>query len=722
MGQTQLPPDAGYEEISSSSDDNDDGYLEIVDGPNPAPPDAGYEEISSSSDDNDDGYLEIVDGPNPVPPDAGYEEISSSSDDNDDGYLEIVDGPNPVPPDAGYEEISGSSDDNDDGPNPVPPDAGYEEISGSSDDNDDGPNPVPPDAGYEEISGSSDDNDGGYLEIVDDDTNIDGGSAGDGYGVIRPLPAGPIRGGRHGVIDDIYDTVRPVPPDTGDGYGVIRPLPAGPIRGGRHGLIDDIYDTVRPVPVSGGAERNPVYDPLSPVGSGGSGKNPVYDPLSPIGSNAPTGNIDPEYLDLNQFVDSGPQNYDDESDYGVVDPVSGGAGDGYGVIRPLPAGPIRGGRHGVIDDIYDTVNSAGAARNPVYDPLSPIGNKGTGGKPFTGISGYNILPPDMDAPARNIDPEYLDLNQFVNSGPQNYDDESDYGVVDPVSGGAGVNPVYDPLSPIGSNTPTGNVDPEYLDLNQFVNSGPQNYDDESDYGVVDPVSGGAAANPVYDPLSPIGSNAPTGNIDPEYLDLNQFVDSGPQNYDDESDYGVVDPVYDDVDPNFIDPVYDDVDPNFIDPVYDDVDPNFIDPGTYDDPVINRAKKVKEEKKRKIKESRKRQEKIKKELEGKKSPKKEVTSSRARKLIEEKKRKIKESRKRQEKIKKELEGKKTPSDEKMKVIQFFKKIEKARTVKTIKKLGEKLETLDIPEKDYKRLRRMLIEQEEMILDESQGFKD
>ena len=30
--------------------------------------------------------------------------------------------------------------------------------------------------------------------------------------------------------------------------------------------------------------------------------------------------------------------------------------------------------------------------------------------------------------------------------------------------------------------------------------------------------------------------------------------------------------------------------------------------------------------------------------------------------------------------------------------------------------------DIPEKDYKRLRRMLIEQEEMVLDESAGFKD
>ena len=60
------------------------------------PADTGYVEISGSSDDNDDGYLEIVDGPNPVPPDAGYVEISSSSDDNDDGYLEIVDGPNPA--------------------------------------------------------------------------------------------------------------------------------------------------------------------------------------------------------------------------------------------------------------------------------------------------------------------------------------------------------------------------------------------------------------------------------------------------------------------------------------------------------------------------------------------------------------------------------------------------------------------------------------------------
>ena len=59
---------------------------------------------------------------------------------------------------------------------------------------------------------------------------------------------------------------------------------------------------------------------------------------------------------------------------------------------------------------------------------------------------------------------------------------------------------------------------------------------------------------------------------------------------------------------------------------------------------------------------------------------------------------------------------------MKVIQFSEKIERARSTKTIKKLGENLEALDIPEKDYKRLLRMLTEQERMISDQNAGFKD
>ena len=65
---------------------------------------------------------------------------------------------------------------------------------------------------------------------------------------------------------------------------------------------------------------------------------------------------------------------------------------------------------------------------------------------------------------------------------------------------------------------------------------------------------------------------------------------------------------------------------------------------------------------------------------------------------------------------------TDTKNKATIEKFIRKIDSARSPKAIKRLAEKLETLDIPEKNYKVLRGMLLEQERMINDETAGFKD